>query len=299
MAMDTRARRRRLEGEEEEDRLDRISVLPDGVLGEIVSLLPTEDGARTQILSSRWRPIWRSAPLNLDFHGRSILQGIRAVEISRILSSHPGPGRRFSIPRRAVKDCSATLEATLDAWLRSPGLNSLQELEFYLGFKQPRPPRRFASTLRVASFGGCVFPDGDDASALHLPVLKQLSLLDVTISESSPHFLLAACPVLQSLMLTGISGCSRIRIMSRTVRSIAIRVQYRWERAVKVQQLIIQDAPCLERLLLLGQGQVYYAPLRTPPPSKQIATRAGTLRYGHLSNLGAKIVCFGATPLGR
>jgi hypothetical protein len=110
--------------------------------------------------------------------------------------------------------------------------------------------------LRVASFGGCVFPDGNNASALHLPVLKQLSLLGVTISESSLHFLLAACPVLQSLMLNDIIGCSRIRIMSPTIRSIAIRMQNSWGEGPKSQQFIIQDAPCLERLLLFGRGRV-------------------------------------------
>ncbi|XP_021310567.1 F-box/FBD/LRR-repeat protein At1g51370 isoform X2 [Sorghum bicolor] len=259
MAMVSGAKRRRgLEEEQEEDE-DRISRLPDGVLGDIVTLLPTNDGARTQVLSSRWRHIWRSAPLNIDLDidpdyplgAHNVTEGV----ISRILSAHQGPCRRFSIPEHYLlyRDLRVT---SLDGWLESPALDRLQELEFHYGRPHssnlaplPPPPasvHRFSSTLRAVSFGGCGFADGNNASGLHFPVLKQLSLSDVKFSETSLRALLSACPVLQSLLLRGSIGLSRVQIASPTLRSIGVRSNH---GRVILRQLIIEDAPCLERLL--------------------------------------------------
>nr|XP_040254188.1 uncharacterized protein LOC120972752 [Aegilops tauschii subsp. strangulata] len=73
--------------------VDHISRVPDAVLGSIVSLLPTKEGARTQVISRRWRPLRRSAPLNL-----AVERGPNSRElITKILSEHPGPARRFSV----------------------------------------------------------------------------------------------------------------------------------------------------------------------------------------------------------
>jgi hypothetical protein len=58
--------------------------------------------------------------------------------------------------------------------------------------------------------------------------------------------LLSACPVLQSLLLKGTIGLSRVQIASPTLRSIGVRSNH---GRVNLRQLIIDDAPCLERLL--------------------------------------------------
>ncbi|XP_066391704.1 putative F-box/FBD/LRR-repeat protein At5g44950 [Miscanthus floridulus] len=191
MGVVTRAQRRRLE--EEERLADRISSLPDGVLGDIVSLLPTKAGARTQVLSSRWRHIWRSVPLNIDLHIDDPERHIPVKEISRVLSVHPGPGRRFSIPRGYLHWIDDRA-ATMDGWLRSPALENLQELDLnsyslqHWSVSQPLLPpsvHRFSSTLRVASFNCLSFPAGTNAKALHLPLLKQLALLQLWLPSAA------------------------------------------------------------------------------------------------------------------
>ncbi|CAL5008922.1 unnamed protein product [Urochloa decumbens] len=240
-------RRRRLgqEGEVEE-LVDRISHLPDGILGDIVSLLPSKDGARTQVLSSRWRPIWRSAPLNLDLIGLDFTgKRLNAVNVSRILSAHQGPGRRFCTEALYCDPVYGSV--TLNKWLQSSAVDKLQELKFHYDISYRDPPSplpasvdRFSSTLRAASIGA--------ASPLQLPLLKQLSLLDAWISETSLYALLAGCPALQSLLLNDIMGCSRVQIVSPNLRSIGLRHGF---RNTDLEELVIHDAPCLERLICL------------------------------------------------
>ncbi|CAO2040256.1 unnamed protein product [Urochloa humidicola] len=81
---------------------DLISLFPDCVLGEIVTRLPIRDGARVQVLSSRWRHVWRSSPLNLDDRfllrsGASASRVLLLCIVSHALAAHRGPGRRLKL----------------------------------------------------------------------------------------------------------------------------------------------------------------------------------------------------------
>ncbi|CAD6220200.1 unnamed protein product [Miscanthus lutarioriparius] len=223
-----------------ESSLDLISRLPDEVLGTVISLLPTKDGARTQAVSRRWRPLWRAAPLNLGAGSDLIGQDRKRVAfVSKILSDHPGPARCVALPGIRLRD----RYARIDGWLRSRALTGLREIENpQLPYPLPPSVFRFAPTLCVASFDYCDFPR-EMVPLLKFPCLKQLSLCCVFVLEDALHSLLCGCPVLESLLLEGNVGVGCLRINSPTLRSISIRVScYRIvENRIKLQDLALKD----------------------------------------------------------
>lgn len=207
---------------------DLISNLPDAILATIISLLPTDDGARTQSLSTRWRHLWRSAPLNLcdddlcddslcDLHLDS--RDVPSL-VSRILSAHWGPVRRLSLGCRDWQN----KYPDLDSWLQLPALDNLEELEMWHGFSRialPPPAFRLSSSLRALSLsaggrfnsgGEIVHFPAEDVDRFHFPHLKHLTIQCIDIPESALHILLSKCPALQSLVLSQNEGSRCIRI---------------------------------------------------------------------------------------
>jgi hypothetical protein len=220
------------------EEIDLISLLPDEILSTVISLLSTKDAARTTVLSRRWRPLWRVSPLNLD---NAHLPRYDWGCVSKILSEHRGPGRRLSLRNLDGRNSVADLAG----WLRSPALDNLEVINIYYRYDLLLPPSavlRFAPTLRVASYGGCRFPE-DLSPALVLPRLSRLILTDVGISQDALHRLLSACTSLRMLLLDWCSGFHRVVINSPTLRLFGICADG------YVGKLVIQYAPRLERLI--------------------------------------------------
>ncbi|KAE8800207.1 hypothetical protein D1007_24359 [Hordeum vulgare] len=132
--------------------LELINKLPHDMMIVIISLLPNKYGARTTVVSRRWRPLWHSTALDLiDAH--KLCHGYRKSldTLSQILYSHHGPIRGLSTGmfRSNGKD-----QAKLGEWFRSRALDQLEELSFNDGHMRSLPTSAFhlAPTLRLAKF---------------------------------------------------------------------------------------------------------------------------------------------------
>lgn len=68
---------------------DRISDLPEALLLQILSLLPTKLVIATSVLSKRWRSVWETVP-NLEFESYGNIQEF-AENVCKSLLSHKAP----------------------------------------------------------------------------------------------------------------------------------------------------------------------------------------------------------------
>nr|CAB3456319.1 unnamed protein product [Digitaria exilis] len=229
---------------------DLISCLSDDILGDIITLLPTKDGARTRVLSRRWRRLWRCAPLNFEAMVAGSNANVGVATILSTLQAHKGIVRRLSLTWHY------NYFSMIDSLLESPRLNNLQEFELFFSYnvneyQVPRSVLRWSPTLRVLNIftvGEVLRFPMETACCFHFPHLKQLTLNGVSISEGTIHAILSGCPILESLVLDGNIGYRRLRISSATLRSLGVSDAWNYKE-VRLEQVIIEDAPQLERLV--------------------------------------------------
>ncbi|CAN6215903.1 unnamed protein product [Urochloa humidicola] len=245
--------------------LDQTSRLTDDLLREIINLLPSADGCRTQILSDRWRPLWPSQwPSASPNYKATVTPREDEDHAAAILSVLPGPIRCFSL-----RWCRSAFRNHLgvDDLLRQPVLDDLQALELTCApnlvswaERNPPPPAlfRFSPTLRVliisCDYGRIDFSEKDACCNVDFPQLDQLTLKHVRISESALHAFLSRCHVLQIFVLHHNIGYRRLRINSPTLWSLGITdghtsdTQSQMCQKTRFEEVVIEHAPLLERL---------------------------------------------------
>ncbi|CAM0946994.1 unnamed protein product [Alopecurus aequalis] len=238
------------------DGQDHIGRLADDLLSNILSRLPTKEAARTMVLSTRWRFVWAATPLLLDDAHLRVAEGLRRMApfravraVSRCVAAHPGPVRAARITRLPFHQQEYALQR-LVASLAAKNVQDLILFNCPLPLDLPLPDEILSCASLTRLYLGLWrwrFP-GTTAHSPAFPNLQELGIFH-TIIEDKEDALLAHCPKLKILSYAMTHNCpSHLRVNSRS-----LRVVMEWR--CSFDEVIIDDAPCLERLLFDSVGK--------------------------------------------
>ncbi|KAH9602672.1 hypothetical protein KSS87_010206 [Heliosperma pusillum] len=220
--------------------VDMISGLPDFVLHQILSLLPTKVAAQTCILCKRWCHIWETFPM-LDccqlFFGKyldilnpkelGLTKDVRRkifyqrVEFMRYIDEKL---RHISENDRCVKKfrlvmtlVSVGLFPRVDFWMDLVSGLNVRELDLCLTLGRERfyhlPVRVLASqSLTILSMKGCILIDCSSMGDLNLSSLVELYLNGSFIDEESILNLVLSMKSLEVLSLKGCLGFKKLEM---------------------------------------------------------------------------------------
>ncbi|KAM0925533.1 hypothetical protein ACQ4PT_004176 [Festuca glaucescens] len=232
---------------------DHISELPEALLSDILSRLGTAEAARTVVLSTRFRDAWLGTPLRLDdlelpAPARGKVPSIepwtaRADAITLALASHPGPVPLFRLSRTTFRGRVSAAED----WFRELAARGAREVSLRCSpewcHEARADPLLGSPTLEVLALGKCRLTDAG-ASAAAAARLTELTLSETSLSEAGLQSALSGCPALRTLMLKHVHGIQRIRVCS--CRSLVFLGVWHYKQ---LEEITVEDAPCLERLL--------------------------------------------------
>ncbi|TKY66134.1 putative FBD-associated F-box protein [Spatholobus suberectus] len=247
---------------------DRISQLPDVLLLQILSLLPTKQAVVTGILSKRWRPLWPAVSV-LDLDDESSPESHRggagfAQFVYSVLLLHDAPTiERFRL-RCANPNCSARDIAT---WLCHVPRRRVEHVELSLSLSRyvALPRRLFnCDTVSVMKLNG-VFLNALASFSVRLPLLKVLHVGDRVLFGCHDYVvkLLAGCPGLEDLVLESTYNdacggvvCAEGNFELNLKHLSRAKIGFSWKERCLKSMLLIFQALCNVRCLSLSPSTV-------------------------------------------
>lgn len=195
---------------------DRISKLPDEILVYILSFLTTSEAARTSVLSSRWKNLWKQIS-SLDFGEKlatmkwdEFVQWVNCALESRERCCDITTLKEFRICfdiNRGLNMKCIDMKFELELALRKLGQPVSQWLEYACSRQVERLYLDFsASDYKNLMFPSLNFPLFENFANLRhgdfsLKSLTSLSLKCVAVNDEDIKFILLSCPLLEQLIV--------------------------------------------------------------------------------------------------
>ena len=206
---------------------NRISELPEDVLQNILSFLPTKQVFQSTLLSTGWKHVWTTFPI-LKFDKTSVLWSSEKKNdpevklkrrnfykfLNKCLRLRSRQSRRPHIKHFTLEVSvqNHKSKSLVDRWIRFMVKSNVEELIFFFGGSRIRYPLPYsvlvAKSLTVLTLHYLKLDSirGD----INLPSLKRLSLLGVYADNQIIQNLIFGCPMIEDM---GISCCRGIKCL--------------------------------------------------------------------------------------
>ncbi|XP_031269812.1 LOW QUALITY PROTEIN: putative F-box/FBD/LRR-repeat protein At1g66290 [Pistacia vera] len=187
-----------------ENKDDLISGLPDVVLAQILSFLPSKVAARTSVLARRWKDVWRCVPdIELTCHPDQSASESMAffATVNHVLSHRTTAQiRKFKL---SFYSAGVTELYCIYCWIQHAIWRKVREIDLNVMDVRPfmLPPELFTCKTLVSlklqsGLTFCV------PSLIEFPSLKVLHVIG-NVTEEIAERLFSCCPVLEELLIEG------------------------------------------------------------------------------------------------
>ncbi|XP_058179513.1 F-box/LRR-repeat protein At3g59200-like [Rhododendron vialii] len=210
---------------------DRISKLPNSLIAQILSRLPTKYAVATSVLSTRWKQLWTSITsfdiddrLLLCPHNKSSdpsLQRSFTSFVGRVLLHHVSCVQRFSL-----KCCQSYDPLLVNGWIADTLLRNVRELDLDFSIRmehctmlpQDLYTCRTLVVLKLKAYGDM----NSVPTLVSLPSLRIQHLNCIRLDDDSINRFLFGCPVLEEPSMIECVGknVSVINIVAPMLKSL-------------------------------------------------------------------------------
>ncbi|PWA62518.1 FBD-like protein [Artemisia annua] len=229
--------------------VDRLSNMPDEVLSEILSLMPTKFAVRTSILSKRWRYKW-TLVTNIDIDDSHPYHDLKIFStfVDRVL----GLCKTTEIRLFRLRFMEMWVQkSSVSKWIDEAVRLNVSELDIrvmLLGLPLSLFTCKTLTKLRVG-FNSQHSNVWDWPTQVNLPCLKTLDIAVFSNPSLNAFKLIGGCPVLESLSfeVDHRSGEEEYRFSIPTLKHMKLRIR----KSDPINKVVL-NVPNLEDLFISG-----------------------------------------------
>ncbi|XP_059293499.1 F-box/LRR-repeat protein At5g02910-like isoform X2 [Lycium ferocissimum] len=219
----------KIETECEETGIDWISEIPDALIAQILTQMPTPDAFKTTLLSKHWQYLWNSMD-NLIFDNRNTDWSDRVNVINKFISFTDNvltllccsKIKKFTLYFRSC--LVASYGSKIDKLLEIALKKKAEDLELEIWYYDQDPyvlPQALCSSSFILKLN-CEYCRIPEECVLNWTSLKSLTLRHLFLRDEHVDQIVTNCPQLESLKLCEFCGFHHLHITSPKCRILQL-----------------------------------------------------------------------------